>query len=334
MRENRQILIESLPQHQLQESNYKLVRTTVPDPGDGDVLCRTLAVAIAAGTRAGLQGSARYAGAPQTGVVMVGSGVARVEQSNDASFAQGDLVVCRSGWQDYSVHSASALTPVAEGVDPAHYLGALGINGLTAYFGLLEVGRPVAGETVLVSAAAGSVGHLVGQIAKLKGCVTIGITRSDVKCRALTEQIGYDRSVCYRSPGFRAELKAACPAGVDVYFDNTGGDILGNALFRMNTHGRIACCGAVSLYDTSWPAAGPKGIPGLLVNKRIRMEGFLIFDFSDRYAAARAEIRDWIESGALTPLQDEFSGLESAPRAFVDLLAGGNLGTRVVRVAD
>ena len=311
-----------------------MVSSKVPDPGDGEVLCRTLVVTIAAGTRAGLQGRARYAGAPKTGIVMNGTGVARVEKSNDASFVEGDLVVCRSGWQDYSVHPATALTLIGDDIDPDHYLGVLGINGLTAYFGLLDVGRPKEGETVLVSAAAGSVGHMVGQMAKIKGCATVGVTSTEEKCRVLTDQIGYGRAVSHRSPDFRAELKKACPNGVDVYFDNTGGDVLGNALFRMNVNGRIACCGVVSQYDTSNPAGGPRGIPGLLVNRRIRMEGFLVFDFAARYDAARAEIRGWIESGKLNPIQDEFTGLEEAPRAFVDLLAGGNVGTRIIRVAD
>ena len=334
MPENRQILIDSLPKDKLEESNYRMESSVVPDPGDGEVLCRTLIVTVGAGTRAALQGSASYAGAPKTDIVMNGTGVARVEKSNDGSFAEGDLVVCRSGWQDYSVHPATALRLIGDDIDPAHHLGVLGTNGLTAYFGLLDVGRPEEGETVLVSAAAGSVGHMVGQMAKIKGCTAVGVTSTDEKCRVLTDQIGYDRAVSHRSPDFRAALKEACPDRVDVYFDNTGGDILGNALFRMNVNGRIVCCGVVSQYDTSNPAGGPRGIPGLLVNKRIRMEGFLVFDFAARYDEARAEIRGWIESGKLHPIQDEFTGLEEAPRAFIDLLAGGNVGTRIVRVAD
>ena len=334
MPENRQVLIDTLPKDKLEESNYRMESAAVPDPGDGEVLCRTLVVTVGAGSRAGLQGSASYAGAPKTGVVMNAFGVARVEKSNDATVAEGDLVLCRSGWQDYSVHPATALTPIGDGIDPAHYLGVLGTNGLTAYFGLLDVGRPKEGETVLVSAAAGSVGHMVGQMAKIKGCTAVGVTGTDEKCRVLTDQVGYDRAICHRSPDFRAELKGACPDGVDVYFDNTGGDILGSALFRMNLNGRIACCGVVSQYDTSTPAGGPRGIPGLLINKRIRMEGFLVFDFAARYDEARAEIRGWIESGKLNPIQDEFTGLEEAPRAFVDLLAGGNVGTRIIRIAE
>ena len=164
----------------------------------------------------------------------------------------------------------------------------LGTNGLTAYFGLLDVGRPQAGETVVVSAASGSVGHLVGQLARIAGCRVVGVTGSDDKCAVLTEQLGFDAAVNHRDPAFREAFKAATGAGIDIYFDNTGGDILGAALRRMRPHGRIVCCGVVSQYDTSDPAPGPRGIPGLLINNRVRMEGFLVFDFADRYAEARA----------------------------------------------
>lgn len=334
MTENRQVLIDSLPDGKLQESNYRIETQAIPEPDEGEVLCQTLVLTIGAGTRAGLQGSASYAGAPKTNIVMNGTGVARVVKSNSSDFSEGDLVICNSGWQDYSVQKSNSLTKVEDDIDPAHYLGVLGTNGLTAYFGLLTIGEPQSGETVLVSAAAGSVGHLVGQIAKIKGCTTVGITSTDEKCQLLQDKLGYDASVSYRSPDFRQELKSACPKGVDVYFDNTGGDILGSALFRMNEHSRIVCCGVVSQYDTSNPAGGPRGIPGLLVNKRIRMQGFLVFDYIEQYQSAREELKGWIKSGALTPINDEFNGLEQAPAAFVDLLAGGNVGTRIIRVAE
>ncbi len=333
MTENRQVLIDSLPEGKLEESNYRVESHPIPEPEDGQVLCRTLRLTIGAGTRAGLQGSASYAGAPKTGIVMNGTAVARVEKSRDANFAEGDLVTCPAGWQDYSALAAKHLTKVSDDIDLSHHLGALGTNGLTAYFGLLRVGEPQEGQTVLVSAAAGSVGHLVGQIAKIKGCRTVGVTSTEEKCHLLTDRLKYDAAVSYRSEDFRAELKAACPA-IDIYFDNTGGEILGAALFRMNEHGRIICCGVVSQYDTSNPAGGPKGVPGLLVNKRVRMEGFLVFDYLDQYEAAREEMKGWIKSGEFEPLNDEFEGLESAPAAFVDLLAGGNVGTRIIKVAD
>ncbi len=334
MAENRKIVVASLPQGKLAESDYDLVTEPVPTPAEGEVLCRTLAVSVDAGARAGLQGSATYAGAPQTGVVMRGSAVARVEASNDASVGEGDIVSCGAGWQDYSVHAAGAVERIDHDGDPADYLGVLGGTGLTAYFGLLTITDPKEGETVMVSAAAGAVGHIVGQLAKIRGCRVVGVAGSDAKNARLVDELGFDAVANYRDGGFRQALKDATPDGVDVYFDNTGGTVLGAALFRMNQGGRISCCGVVSQYDTSSPEPGPRGIPGLLVNKRLRMEGFLVFDYLDRYAEARANLKGWMAAGRLTPWVDEFQGLESAPRAFVDLLAGGNVGKRIVRVAD
>ena len=272
--------------------------------------------------------------APRTGIVMGGSAVARVEESNADAVPVGALVTCPAGWQDYSLHKAGAVQVVEGGGDPAHHLGVYGTNGLTAYFGLFDLGEPKAGQTLVVSAAAGSVGHLVGQMAKISGCRVVGVAGSDAKCRLLTDELGFDAAVNHRSPDFRGEFREACGDGIDIYFDNTGGEILGGALRRMKAHGRIVCCGVVSQYDTSDPAPGPRGIPGLLVNNRVRMEGFLVFDYANRYAEARAQMREWVESGTLKPLQDEFQGLEEAPRAFIDMLAGGNVGTRIVRVAE
>ena len=332
MVENRRMMIASVPTGPLQTSHFALDIAEVAVPGDGEVLCRTLALTIGAGQRAGLQGSASYAGAPRAGVVMNGTGVARVESSNAPGFAPGDLVVGPTGWQEYSALPAGSLRKVDPGVDPANHLGVLGANGLTAYFGLLEIGQPNAGETVVVSAAAGSVGHVVGQIARLKGCRVVGVAGSDEKCRLLVNELGFDAAVNYKAADFREQFRAATPARIDVYFDNTGGPILESALFRMNTHGRITCCGNVSQYDTANPAAGPRGVPGLLVNNRVRMEGFLVFDFADRYEEGRSEMAEWIANGSLVPRISEYHGLESAPQAFVDLLAGKNIGTTIVRV--
>ena len=334
MKENRQILIDSLPKDKLRESNYRLDFNKIPKPEKEEVLCKTLVISVGAGSRAGMQGSASYAGAPKTDIVMGATGIARIEESNSESLSPGDLVVCGTGWQDYSIHKAESLVKITDDIDPAHYLGALGTNGLTAYFGLIDIGDPKKGNTVLVSAAAGSVGHMVGQIARIKGCKTIGISSTSEKCDLLRRKVGYDAAISHRSENFRGELKDACKEGVDIYFDNTGGDILGMALRRMNQHSRIVCCGVGSQYDTSSPAGSPSGIPGLLVNKRIRMQGFLIFDYAEKYAAAREEMKTWIKSGTFSPINDEFKGLEQAPAAFVDLLAGGNVGTRIIRVED
>lgn len=329
---NRQIVIASLPTGPLAAGDFTLQTTSMPALGEGQVLCRTVALTIGAGQRAGLQGSASYAGSPKTGVVMGGTGVARVEDSRADRFRTGDFVVAPTGWQEYSVHPPEALRRIPDGDDLTLHLGAFGTNGLTAYFGLLEVGKPVSGETVVVSAAAGSVGHLVGQIAKRQGCRAVGVAGSEAKCRLLTDELGFDEAVNYKDPEFRAAFRAATPDRIDLYFDNTGGDVLGSALFRMNTHGRIVCCGVVSQYDTSNPEPGPRGIPGLLVNNRVRMEGFLVFDYSDRYEDARRDLAGWIAEGEIHPQITEFHGLESAPDAFVALLAGRTVGTTIVRI--
>lgn len=334
MTENRQMMIASLPDGQLSAANFQLASGPIPEPAEGEVLVRTLAITIGAGQRAGLQGSASYAGAPTAGRVMNGTGVGRVEASNSPGFAAGDLVRGMTNWQDYCSAPASQWEKIEADGDPALHLGVLGTNGLTAYFGLVDVGDPKPGETVVVSAAAGSVGHIVGQIAKVKGARVVGIAGSDEKCRTLVDELGFDAAINRKADDFRDRFKAATPDRIDVYFDNTGGDILGSALFRMNTHGRIVCCGVVSQYDTSTPGPGPRGIPGLLVNNRVRMQGFLIFDYADRFGAGRAEMQSWIDGGQLVPRVTEFDGLEAAGTAFVELLSGGTVGTTIVRVGE
>ena len=310
--ENQQVLIDRLPTGKLRAEDYKLVDSPMPVPGANQVLIKTLAFAITAGTRAGLQGSASYAGAPAAGRVMNGTGVGEVVASNTPSVAVGDRVIAATGWQQYVAMDAEHVTVIDPSHDPIHYLGPMGVNGLTAYFGLFDVGNPEPGNTVMVSAAAGSVGHMVGQMAKIHGCQVVGVCGSDDKGRLLVDRLGFDRTVNYKDANYRQSLKEATPDGVDVYFDNTGGMILGSALFRMNVGGRIACCGVVSQYDTDTPEPGPKGVPGLLVNNRLTMRGFLLFDYAERYAEARKAIYGWLTSGQLTSLQDEVVGLDGS----------------------
>jgi NADPH-dependent curcumin reductase CurA len=331
--ENRQILIKSLPTGRLEASDYELRGGPTPDPGPDEVLVRTLVLTIGAGQRAGLQGSASYAGAPKTGVVMGGQGVGRVEASNAAGINPGDLVTGMLGWQDYAAMPAKNVRVVDAEIDPALHVSVLGLNGITAYFGLLDVGRPRPGDTVVVSAASGSVGHLVGQLARRLGCRVVGVTGSDEKAARLRDELGFEATVNHRAASFVDDLKEATPDRIGVYFDNTGGDILAACLRRMKVHGTIACCGAVSQYDTNDPEPGPRGIPGLLVNNRVRMEGFLVFDYADRYDEARSQLRSWVEAGELQSWHHEVDGLDAAPQAFVDLLAGANMGTTIVRVA-
>lgn len=331
--QNRQVVVASLPTGPLEAANFDTQETPVPEPGPGEVLCRTLAITIGAGQRAGLQGSASYAGAPETGRIMGGTGIARIVASDDPQYRAGDVVRAPTGWQDYATPSVDEVELVPADADPAELLGALGTNGLTAYFGLLEIGRPAEGETVVVSAAAGSVGHIVGQLARMKGARVVGIAGSDEKCALLVDQLGFDAAINRRTDDFRGRFKEATPQRIDIYFDNVGGPILESALFRMATKGRIVCCGAASQYDTATPGGGPRGVPGLLVNNRVRMEGFLVFDFESSYARARADLGQWVADGSLQPLVTSYEGLDAAPSAFVDLLAGTTVGTTVVQVA-
>ena len=330
--DNRQVLINELPNGKLSEDNYKLSDAPMPVAEAGQVVVKTRAFAITAGARAGLQGSASYAGAPTTGIVMNGTGIGEVVESQSEDVPVGSMVLGSTGWQAYVALAAESVTLIPSERESIQYLGPLGVNGLTAYFGLFRVGRPARGETVMVSAAAGSVGHFVGQMAKIQGCRVVGVCGDDSKCDKLVKELGFDAAVNYRDANFRDSLKSATPDGVDVYFDNTGGSILGSALFRLNEGGRIACCGVVSQYDTSSPEPGPRGIPGLLVNKRLTMQGFLVFDYAKEYESAREEIQGWLEAGQLTSVTDEVYGLDAAPNAFVDLLAGGNVGSRIVRL--
>lgn len=331
MTHNQQVLVDHLPEDKLQPNDFRLIESPMPEPGEQQILVATIGITIAAGSRAGLQGSASYAGTPKTGIIMNSNGVGRVVASRIEAIPKGTHVLAPTGWQQFSVQQQADVRVIPAHHNPLDYLGPLGINGLTAYFGTLDVGQLKAGDILLISAAAGSVGHLVGQMGKMKGAHVVGICGNDAKAQQLLK-LGFDEVVNYKAPSFRDDLKAATPDGVDLYFDNTGGPILGAALFRMNLGGRIACCGVVSQYDTANPAPGPKGIPGLLVNKRITMQGFIVFDFADRYAEALEEINGWLTSGTLKSLTSEVKGLAAAPEAFVDLLRGGNTGTRIVRL--
>jgi NADPH-dependent curcumin reductase CurA len=328
---NRQILLVEKPSGKLAPTNFKLVTAEVPEPGDGEVLVRTRYISLDAANRAWMQG-ATYRSAVEANTVMAGGSISEVVASKAPGFAAGDFVYADTGWQDFAVLPAKAATKVPRMEPMTHLLSVFGVAGLTAYFGLLNCGRPQSGETVVVSAAAGSVGSIVGQIAKIKGCTVIGIAGGKEKCAWLTSDLGFDAAVDYKAePVFKA-LKAAAPKGVDVYFDNVGGDIFEAVLPQMNIRGRIACCGAVSAYDGAPPAHGPRGVPGLFVVKRLTVQGFLVSDFYGERDKALADLQGWVKSGKLKVQEDVIDGLENTPRALIGLLAGDNRGKRMVKV--
>lgn len=331
MTRTRQVVIRELPKGALTASTFALTEAELPAPAEGEALVKTILMSIDAANRAWMQG-ATYREAVKAGDVMHTYAIAEVVESRDPSLAPGDVVAVESGWTEFAVVKARKAIKLPPVRPLSNLLSVFGIAGKTAYHGLVHVGRPKSGETVLVSAAAGSVGMYVGQIAKALGCRAVGIAGGAEKCAWAVEALGFNACVDYRDPGFFKALKAACPDGVDVYFDNVGGQVLETALFLMNFKGRVVCCGAVSQYDESAPT-GPRNLPGLVVVKRLRMEGFIVMDFADRDAEANEAISGWVQSGALKVAEDVVEGLENAPAALIGLLKGENRGKRMVRVA-
>ncbi len=329
---NRQIVLEQLPQGaKLGPEHFGLTEAAVPTPGEGEVLLRTRYISLDAANRAWMQG-ATYRAALSSGQVMAGGAMAEVMASNADHLKPGDLVFADTGWQDYAVLPAKRLEKLPAMEPVTHLMSVYGIAGLTAYFGLLECGKPKPGDTVVVSAAAGSVGSIVGQIAKIKGCRVIGVAGGAEKGRWLVDELGFDAVLDYKAGGLRQQMKETVPEGIDVYFDNTGGEIFETCLFAMKNFGRIACCGAVSQYDGAAPPHGPRGIPGLIVTKRLTLRGFVVMDFDDQREKALADLQGWVASGQLKVQEDIIEGLENTPAALIGLLAGENRGKRMIKV--
>lgn len=332
-RRNRQFVLDTPPTGKLGHDNFRLTESAVPDPADGEALVQARYISMDAANRAWMQG-ATYRSALTGGMVMAGAGIGVVLASRADGLSPGDLVYGDLGWQDYATLPAEGLRKLEPREPLTHHLSVYGIPGLTAYLGLKEIGVPKPGDTILVSAAAGAVGSLVGQVAKAMGCRTIGIAGGPEKCALLTEQLGFDAAVDYKAEGpLRKRLKAVAPDGVDIYWDNVAGEILEAAIFNMALHGRIICCGAIAHYDGAAPAHGPRGIPGLLVTRRIAMRGFIVFDHYDQRDAALAQLESWVREGRIAVREDIIDGFECLPEALLGLLAGGNVGKRMVRIS-
>jgi NADPH-dependent curcumin reductase CurA len=329
---NRQILLVETPKGKLGSEHFRLAEAPLPSPRDGEVLLRVRLISLDAANRAWMQG-ATYREAVTAGTVMAGGAIAEVVESKAPGFSAGDLVFADTGWQDYAALPGKRLIKVPKIEPMTRLLSVYGIAGLTAYFGLLKIANQKAGETVVVSAAAGSVGSIVGQIAKIKDCRAIGIAGGKAKCDWLVKELGFDAAVDYKSGSLFKALKEAAPKGIDVYFDNVGGDILEACLFQMNNGGRVACCGAISAYDGAAPPAGPRGVPGLIVVKRLTLKGFIVTDFFAERDKALADLVSWVGAGKLKVEEDVIDGLENTPRALIGLLAGDNRGKRMVKVA-
>ena len=328
---NKQIYLKSSPKDKLLEDNFEFKSSKVENLDNNQVLVEVIYISIDAANRAWMQGRT-YRSQILPGDVMGGYALGIVIAANNSDFNIGDYVEGDLGWQNYAIRDAKELIKTSIKSSENLHMSVLGITGKTAYFGLNLAGLKK-GETVLISAAAGAVGNVAGQIAKIKGCKVIGITSSDEKAVWLKDTLGFDGVVNYKNNNFVKDLRSLCPEKVDVYFDNVGGTIFESVLFAMNNFGRIICCGAVSQYDQAAPQNGPRGIPGLIVTKRLTLKGFIVMDFNKKeQEEAEKNLLNWINEKKIIPAEDIMNGLESTPRALIGLLNGDNKGKRLVKI--
>ncbi len=333
-RTNREIHLAARPRGMPTPKEFALVTAPVREPGPGEVLVRNLYMSVDPYMRGRMNDAKSYVPPFRVGEALDGGSVGEVLVSNAPSLAPGDLVVSPvGGWRELHVAPAELHTKV-EKVDPLSlYLGALGMPGLTAYVGLLDIGRPKAGETVFVSGAAGAVGGIVGQLAKLTGCRVVGSAGSADKVEHVVRELGFDAAFEYHGEPPRAALSRLCPEGVDVYFDNVGGEHLEAAIGAMKPHGRIVMCGAISGYNATTPVPGPRNM-FLVIGKRLSLQGFIVSDHADRTPAFLADMRRWLAEGKVKAPETVVDGVENAPEAFLSMLSGKNVGKMVVRVAQ
>jgi NADPH-dependent curcumin reductase len=329
---NRKVLLASRPEGAVSEQNFRIVDAPMPQPADGEVLVKNEWLSIDPYMRGRMNDAKSYVPPAQLDEVMVGQTVGKVIDSRDARIAVGDNVLTQLGWQSHGIVKASDVVKVdARRVPASYYLGLLGMPGLTAWFGLFEIGQPKAGDTVLVSAASGAVGSVVGQLAKIHGCRAVGIAGGRAKCDHVVHELGFDACVDHRAGNLYDDLRAACPNGIDVDFENVGGAVLDTALRLMNRHSRIVLCGLVAEYSAKEPY-GYQRLRSVLVN-RIRMQGMIVFDWKDRYGEALAGLTAYVAEGRLAYRESIVEGLDNAPRALIGLLKGENFGKQLVKIA-
>ncbi len=328
---NRQVLLANRPQGAVTEGNFRIVDTPIPTPSDGQVLIRNEWLSLDPYMRGRMSDAKSYVPPVQIDEVMVGQTVGEVVASKDQAFAPGDRVLTPLGWQLYGVAKAKELTKVDVKRAPAsYYLGMLGMPGMTAWFGLFEIGQPKAGETVVVSAASGAVGSVVGQLAKITGCRVVGIAGGKAKCDYVVQELGFDACVDYKAGNLLQDLRAQCPDGVDVNFENVGGAILDTMLRMMNLRSRIIICGLIAEYNATEPY-GYKMMRSVLVN-RIKMQGMIVFDWKDRYGEALKGLGGHFAAGRLKYRESVVEGLDNAPKGLIALLKGENFGKQVVKL--
>ena len=326
----KQFIVREIPKNNLEISNFEMREVDVPKPSADEILVKNILLSIDAANRTWMQGRT-YRDQVFAGDVMPSYSIAEVVESNHPDFKVGQIVTSDSYWEEFSLVKAKDVNKCPKDIPLSYLLSVFGIAGLTAYHGLFDVGKLEANDTVVVSAAAGSVGIYAGQLAKASGCKVIGIAGSDEKCREVVDSLGFDGCINYKNGNLLKDLKEMCPKGISLYFDNVGGHILEAVLVRMQNGGRIVCCGAISQYESSSPT-GPRNVPGFIITKRLKMEGFIVMDFQEKHLKAINHMKALLEDGKIKVVEDIAEGLESAPEALVDLLNGKNFGKSMVRV--
>jgi NADPH-dependent curcumin reductase CurA len=329
---NRQILLKSRPQGAPGLDNFELTETAIPEPGEGELLMRTRYLSLDPYMRGRMSAAKSYAKPAAVGAPMVGGTVGEVVTSRHPNYAAGDIVLGYGGWQDYALSSGAGLRkldPAAAPVSTA--LGVLGMPGMTAYVGLTEIGQPKPGETVVVAAASGAVGSVVGQIAKIKGCRAVGIAGGAEKCRFVAGELAFDACVDHRAADFAKQLEAACPQGVDVYFENVGGAVQQTVWPLLNDFASVPVCGLIAQYNAATPMPGPDMFS--VLRKRLLLRGFIVSDFAAKQGDFLRDVGEWVRSGRIKYREDVVDGLEQAPAAFLGLLQGKNFGKLLVRVS-
>jgi NADPH-dependent curcumin reductase CurA len=334
---NRQILLDSRPRGEPTPQNFKLVETEVPEPGPGQMLLRTIYLSLDPYMRGRMNAGPSYAKPVEVGEVMEGRAACEVIKSNVPLFTVNDIVLAGTGWQEYSISDGNGVQKIDPALGPISYaLGVLGMPGLTAYTGLINIGKPQPGETLVVAAASGAVGSVVGQIAKIKGCRVIGIAGGERKCRYVKDELGFDACLDHRHPDLAERLKAACPNGIDIYFENVGGAVFEAMLPLLNNFARIPVCGLIAHYNATELPAGPNLVPLVMQNilvKRLTFRGFIVWDFAAQYPDFLRDMSGWLREGCIKYREDITDGLENAPRELIGLLRGENFGKKIIRVS-
>lgn len=329
--DNIQVRLAARPVGLPRDSDWDITREPVPSAADGQFVAEVLYISLDPAMRGWMDAGRSYIEPVEIGDVMRAGGIARVVESKLPQYAVGDFVFCMTGVQQYCVSDGVGARKVNPDIAPLPtFLGVLGMTGMTAYFGLLDIAALEDGETVVVSGAAGAVGSVVGQIARIHGCHVVGIAGGKRKCAYLVDELGFSAAIDYKNDDLARALRTHCPDGVDVFFDNVGGETLDAVLTRLRLHARIAICGAISQYNNTGPVSGPSNYLSLLVN-RARMEGFVVFDFADRYAEAGKTMAGWLQAGKLKSREQIEDGVENFPRVFLKLFEGGNFGKLILR---